>query len=88
MIFHVTLEQAEDGWVVVECPALPGCVSEGRDEKEALDNIREAITVWLWAEDQKAIDIFTSSHVLKNTTKHEKVNCRGGVTPPLRGLFI
>lgn len=27
MLFHVTLERAEDGWVVAECPALPGCVS-------------------------------------------------------------
>lgn len=54
MIFHVKLEQAEDGWLVVECPALPGCVSQGRDEAEALANIREAITAWLWAEDQKA----------------------------------
>lgn len=55
MIFHVTLEHAEDGWVVAECPALPGCVSQGRDEKEALENIKEAITAWLWAEDQKAM---------------------------------
>ena len=50
MIFHVTLTDAEDGWVVAECPALPGCVSQGRDQKEAL---KEAITAWLWAEDQK-----------------------------------
>lgn len=55
MLFHVTFERAEDGWVVVECPALPGCVSQGKDEKEALDNIKEAITAWLWAEDQKAM---------------------------------
>jgi predicted RNase H-like HicB family nuclease len=55
MIFHVTLEHAEDDWVVAECPALPGCVSQGRDEKEALENIREAITAWLWAEDRKAV---------------------------------
>ena len=55
MLFHVTFEKAEDGWVVVECPALPGCVSQGKDEKEALDNIKEAITAWLWAEDQKAM---------------------------------
>ena len=55
MIFHVTIEKAEDGWFVVECPALPGCVSQGKDEKEALDNIKEAIQAWLWAEDQKAI---------------------------------
>ena len=55
MIFHVELETAEDGWVVATCPALPGCVSQGRDEKEALENIKEAITAWLWAEDQKAV---------------------------------
>ena len=54
MIFHVTLEKAEDGYIVAECPALPGCVSQGIDEKEALENIKEAITAWLWAEDQKA----------------------------------
>jgi predicted RNase H-like HicB family nuclease len=41
--------------MVAECPALPGCVSQGHDEKEALDNIKEAITAWLWAEDQKAV---------------------------------
>lgn len=49
------MERAEDGWFVVECPALPGCVSQGKDEKEALENINEAITAWLWAEDKKAI---------------------------------
>lgn len=56
MIFHVKLEPAEDGWIVAECPALPGCVSQGRDEAEALANIREAIVAWLWAEDQKALE--------------------------------
>lgn len=56
MIFHVTIEEAEDGWIVVECPALPGCVSQGRDQKEALENMKEAITAWLWAEDQKAFN--------------------------------
>jgi predicted RNase H-like HicB family nuclease len=55
MIFHVTLEQAEDGWIVAECPALPGCVSQGKDEKEALDNIREAITASLWARSEQPL---------------------------------
>jgi predicted RNase H-like HicB family nuclease len=55
MMFHVMLQCAEDGWVVAECPALPGCVSQGRDEKEALENIKEAIHAWLWTEDQKAM---------------------------------
>jgi predicted RNase H-like HicB family nuclease len=60
MIFHITLEQAEDGWIIAECPALPGCVSQGRDEKEAIENIKEAITAWLWAEDQKALSSVTN----------------------------
>lgn len=55
MIFHVSLEKSDDGWIVAQCPALPGCVSQGRDEKEALENIKEAISAWLWAEDQKAL---------------------------------
>jgi predicted RNase H-like HicB family nuclease len=54
MVFHVTLTEAEDGWIVAECPALPGCVSQGKDEQEALANIKEAISAWLWAEDKKA----------------------------------
>jgi predicted RNase H-like HicB family nuclease len=56
MVFHVVLEEAEDGWIVAQCPALPGCVSQGVDEREALDNIKEAIVAWLWAEDQKAVE--------------------------------
>jgi len=58
MMFHVILEKAEDTWIVAECPALPGCISQGKDE-EALHNIQEAITGWLWAEDQKAMKNFS-----------------------------
>lgn len=54
MMFHVVLKKDEDGWMVAECPALPGCVSQGKTEQEALANIKETITAWLWAEDQKA----------------------------------
>jgi predicted RNase H-like HicB family nuclease len=54
-MFHVTMKQAEDGWIVAECPALPGCVSQGKTEKEACENVQEAITAWLWAEAQKAV---------------------------------
>ncbi len=39
----VTLERDETGMIVVECPAIPGCVSQGKTEDEALENIREAI---------------------------------------------
>ena len=56
MTFHITLDPIEDGWIVAECPALPGCISQGRSEEEAIANIREAITAWMWAEDQKAME--------------------------------
>ena len=39
----VMLEDGEDGWIVVSCPALPGCISQGRTREEALANIKEAI---------------------------------------------
>lgn len=39
----VTLQRDETGTVVAECPAIPGCISQGRDEDDALANIHEAI---------------------------------------------
>ena len=39
----VTLERDETGMIVAECPAIPGCVSQGKTEEEALANIREAV---------------------------------------------
>jgi len=43
MNYTVIIEQAEDGSLSVYVPDLPGCVSTGDDEAEALANIREAI---------------------------------------------
>lgn len=60
MMFHVVLKKDEEGWIVAECPALPGCFSQGKTEQEALANIKEAITAWLWAEDQKAAEALPS----------------------------
>jgi len=39
----VTIEEDEDGYYVVECPALPGCVSQGETVEQALVNIKEAV---------------------------------------------
>ena len=41
--FVVTLTPGEDGYIVAECPSLPGCVSQGKTNEEALQNIKEAI---------------------------------------------
>lgn len=46
-LFDVELYAGEDGFWVVECPSLPGCVSQGKTEEEALENIKDAIRVCL-----------------------------------------
>ena len=43
----VVFQTDEDGWEVASCPTLPGCHSQGRTRKEALDNVREAIRGYL-----------------------------------------
>jgi predicted RNase H-like HicB family nuclease len=43
MKLHVTIEKDEAGFFVAEVPALPGCLSQGRTQEEALANIKEAI---------------------------------------------
>jgi len=63
MLFNIILEK-EDDWIIAECPALPGCISQGKDEKEAIENIKEAITAWLWAENQKAIEKIDKKSVM------------------------
>lgn len=47
MKFRVYLEPDEDGVFVATCPALPGCVSQGRTRAEATENIGEAIEGYL-----------------------------------------
>ncbi len=49
MRFLVNLDRDETGMIVAECPAIPGCISQGRTEKEALENIAEAIQACLEA---------------------------------------
>ena len=56
MIFHVILDQAEDGKVLAECPALPGCVSRGDDEREACERIKLAIREWIVRRDRDATE--------------------------------
>jgi predicted RNase H-like HicB family nuclease len=47
MNLKVMIEQDEDGIFVATCPSLPGCISQGETEEEALENIKEAITLHL-----------------------------------------
>ena len=47
MKLSVTLDRDEDGIWVAECPAIPGCVSQGKTKPEAVKNIKEAIVLCL-----------------------------------------
>ena len=47
MKFRVIIEQDEDGFFVVECPNLPGCISQGKTRQESLTNINDAIKGYL-----------------------------------------
>ena len=47
MKFRIVIEEGEDGVYVVECPTLPGCISQGKTREEALRNIKDAIEGYL-----------------------------------------
>ena len=47
MDINIILEPSDDGGYTVYVPTLPGCISEGDTIQEALDNIREAIQLYL-----------------------------------------
>ena len=50
----VLLIESEEGFAV-SCPALPGCWSQGRTREEALDNVRDAIRLWLEVAEEDAL---------------------------------
>jgi predicted RNase H-like HicB family nuclease len=47
MRYTVVLEREEDGGYLVSVPALPGCVSQGDTRAQALNNVREAIELYI-----------------------------------------
>lgn len=47
------LTPGEDGWLVAECPLIPGCISQGKNRTEALANIQEAIQLCLETRDEE-----------------------------------
>ncbi len=49
MRYTVLLEECEEGGYTITCPALPGCISEGDTYQEALENIKDAIQLYLRA---------------------------------------
>ncbi|MCB2261651.1 MAG: type II toxin-antitoxin system HicB family antitoxin [Candidatus Thiosymbion ectosymbiont of Robbea hypermnestra] len=57
MKFSVTIDKDEDGVWIVECPVIPGCVSQGATKDEALANIKEAIQLCLEVRAEKGMPL-------------------------------
>jgi len=47
MKYRVLIEQDKDGVFIVECPSLPGCISQGKTREEAVLNIQDALVGYL-----------------------------------------
>ncbi|UUX91802.1 type II toxin-antitoxin system HicB family antitoxin [Methanoplanus endosymbiosus] len=43
MKFNIIIEIDEEGGYIAECPDLPGCITEGDTQDEAIRNLNEAI---------------------------------------------
>jgi predicted RNase H-like HicB family nuclease len=67
MKFIVTLERDEDGYWVIECPSIPGCVSQGKTREEALQNIQEAIRLCLEVRAEKGFPLTIETRQLEVT---------------------
>ncbi len=57
MKFIITIYQDEDDMFIAECPSIPGCVSQGKTETEAVNNIQEAIKECLEVRAEKGMPL-------------------------------
>lgn len=55
--FDVVLTEEEEGGFSIECPKLPGCISQGETEKEAIENIKDAIELYLECVERNEIEV-------------------------------
>ena len=62
MKFYVTIDRDEDGIYVAECPAIPGCVSQGETEELALNNIQDAIRECLAVRVERGMPLTVATH--------------------------
>ncbi|PSB04337.1 type II toxin-antitoxin system HicB family antitoxin [Merismopedia glauca] len=62
MKFNVTVDRDEDGIWIVECPSIPGCVSQGQTKDEALENIKDAIAACLQVRAERGLPLTVETH--------------------------
>jgi predicted RNase H-like HicB family nuclease len=65
MKFVTSITRDEDGMWIVECPAIPGCVSQGKTRAEALENAREAIAACLEVRAERGMPLTVETEELE-----------------------
>ncbi len=65
MKFTATIDRDEDGVWVVECPAIPGCVSQGESKQQALENIKDAIKLCLEVRAERGLPLSIESQQIE-----------------------
>jgi len=65
MKFVTSITRDEDGMWIVECPAIPGCVSQGQTRAEALENAREAIAACLEVRAERGMPLTVETEELE-----------------------
>ena len=63
MEIRVRLERDEDGKWVATCPSLPGCISQGKSQAEALKNIKSAIKLHIKCLAEDGLPLFEEKSV-------------------------
>jgi predicted RNase H-like HicB family nuclease len=72
--FFVTIDRDEDGMWIVECPSIPGCVSQGETKDEALANLKEAIALCLEVREEMGLPLTIETAQLEVSAKCQ--NCQ------------
>ncbi|MGA3065244.1 MAG: type II toxin-antitoxin system HicB family antitoxin [Tepidisphaeraceae bacterium] len=67
MRFSVTVDRDEDGVWVSQCPAIPGCVSQGRTKAEAMKNIQRAIKLCLEVRAERGLPLTVETRQVEVT---------------------
>ncbi|MGO9471020.1 MAG: type II toxin-antitoxin system HicB family antitoxin [Isosphaeraceae bacterium] len=67
MKFTITIDRDEDGIWVVECPAIPGCVSQGKAKKDAIENVKDAIKLCLEVRAERGLPLTIESQQVEVT---------------------
>jgi predicted RNase H-like HicB family nuclease len=82
MELPVILNAGQDGYIVAECPVIPGCISQGRTRREALRNVREAIELCLESRAEEGWEL--ASHYDVARVKIAGVSGKGRLARPHR----